>query len=457
MGHCNLETEPSVYNKSIASLIAILTISLFASAPLAAQDQTDTAFWDAVYKDNHVLEIDIKLFLENWDTMQPNRAERGQASEYTYVESNITIDGKSYDDAGVRFKGNSSYRFSSRGMKRPMKIDIDRFNDGHTLHGRTKINLSNSFLDSAFMKEKLAYELYQTAGLATPGVGWANVTLSIEGETIPLGIYVVIEQVDKRFVENHFGRESRDSLLMKPEVDDWEDLGDDAEAYARYNIKTGAKNTDQIKRFSELAKLINDAPKDEFEREIEKRMDLPQLAAYLAATSILSNVDSYIGMPHNYYLLMDKADNKLRLFPWDVNEAFGTFTMGSSPEQLANWDIDRPWIANRRLLDRLFQTDSFPKLYRSKVAKLMDDFTEEKLSARIAAFEKAIEPHVAKYKEGPGTNGLKMGIDGDQSGYNKAVERNVLGIKPFARQRIKSVKAQLSGEEGETIQGRRRR
>ncbi len=47
--------------------------------------------------------------------------------------------------------------------------------------GRTKLNLSNAFFDPAFMKEKLGYELYQTAGLPTPGVGWANVTLNVEG------------------------------------------------------------------------------------------------------------------------------------------------------------------------------------------------------------------------------------------------------------------------------------
>jgi spore coat protein CotH len=48
----------------------------------------------------------------------------------------------------------------------------------------------------------------------------------------------------------------------------------------------------------------------------------------------LASIDSYVGMPHNYYLLMDKVDGKLRLLPWDVKESFGTFTdgkLGGSP------------------------------------------------------------------------------------------------------------------------------
>jgi len=51
-----------------------------------------------------------------------------------------------------------------------------------------------------------------------------------------------------------------------------------------------------------------------------------------------------------------------------------------------------------------------------------------------------------------------MGINGDSSGVNKAVGRRVFAIKPFIRQRIKSVNDQLAGKvEGEKIQGRRKR
>ena len=308
--------------------------------------------------------------------MQPWRKE-GQTGEkgpkvdfgnqFNYVKANVVIDNKPFKGTGLRFKGNSSYRFSSRGMKRPFKIDTNRFIKGQKLHGRTKLTLSNAFLDSAFMKEKLGYELYYAAGLATPGVGWANVTLTVEGvvDKKLLGIYVIIEQVDNRYLESKLGSASKGSLLMKPDsFDDWEYLGNDLQTYTRYNIKAGEKNVDQIQQFAELLKLIEEAPKAEFEREISKRMDLKQFAAYLAVTSILVNIDSYIGMPHNYYILMDKADDKLRVLPWDLNETFGTFTAGQGLETLVRWDIDRPWISQRQLVERLFESEGFPKIYR---------------------------------------------------------------------------------------------
>ncbi|MDP7586326.1 MAG: CotH kinase family protein, partial [Verrucomicrobiota bacterium] len=159
---------------------------------------------------------------------------------------------------------------------------------------------------------------------------------------------------------------------MKPEsMDDWRYLGEEPKAYERYNIKLGEKNVDQIRRFAKLLKLVEQGSDDEFAREIGKRMNLEQFAGYLAATSILVNIDSYIGMPHNYYLVMDKADGRLRMLPWDLNETFGTFTMGRSPEMLVKWDIDRPWISRRRIVERLFATEQFPKLYRNAVTKLM--------------------------------------------------------------------------------------
>ena len=458
------------------SLLAWLCAASFTSLGQAAEKSSDNkkadaAFWNSVYAENHVLDVQISLSRVAWEAMQPKRRERRPGedgprvdfgNQFPYAKTKVVIDGLSLPDTGMRFKGNSSYRFASRGLKRPFKIDTNRFTKGQKLHGRTKLNFSNAFLDSAFMKEKLGYELYHAAGMPTPGVGWADVTLTIEGlaKKKPLGIYVIIEQVDDRYIGQNLGKASKGSLLMKPEsMDDWRYLGEEPKAYERYNIKVGEKNVDQIRRFAKLLKLVEQGSDDEFAREIGKRMNLEQFAGYLAATSILVNIDSYIGMPHNYYLLMDKADGKLRMLPWDLNETFGTFTMGRSPEMLVKWDIDRPWISKRRLSERLFETESFRKRYRTAVAKLMkEDFTEEKLFERIDTFEKAITPHIKKDKIGKGFSGMQMGINGDSNGVNKAVDRRVFAIKPFILQRITSVNDQLTGKtEGEKIQGRRKR
>lgn len=444
-------------------VVALSGLGLLAQNAGEPIEGGDGAYWKSIYQENHVVKIDISLTKEAWESMEPKRQGRGRGSDsgFTYVKANISIDGESFQDAGLRFKGNSSYRFSSRGFKRPFKIDTNRFVKGQKLHGRTKLNLSNAFLDSAYMKEKLAYELYNAAGLATPGVGWATVSLSIDGfkEKVDLGVYVLIEQVDDRYLERKYGKASAGSLLMKPEVSpNWEYPGEGVESYEAFEIKGGEENEAQIRRFGELLRLIQSASDRDFAREIGDRMDLKQFAGYLAVTSILANIDSYIGMPHNYYLLLDKADERLRLLPWDVNEAFGTFTMGSSPEALVKWDVDRPWVADIRLIERLFATSQFRGLYGAALSNLMKNhFTEEKLFSRIAEFEAAIIPHLKKDEKGKALVGLRMGVEGDRSGYNSAVERRVLAIKPFIKKRIESIEGQLAGtSKGERIEGRGR-
>ncbi|MDP6795442.1 MAG: hypothetical protein QGG00_08630, partial [Verrucomicrobiota bacterium] len=100
-------------------------------------------------------------------------------------------------------------------------------------------------------------------------------------------------------------------------------------------------------------------------------------------------------------------------------------------------------------------TESFPKLYRAALAKLMKEhFIEARLFERIDAFEQAIAPHM----NAADLEGLRMGIDGDERGFNGAVGRRILAIKPFITRRIESVNAQLGGRsEGATIDGRRSR
>ena len=447
----------------------LLSGALPTTLSAASDNETNEGFWRSIYDEHHVLEIDIVLTREAWEAMQPARggrrsgAPRGgggpvpSGNNYPYVKADISINGESFDDAGLRFKGNSSYRSAQGGFKRPFKIDTNRFVKGQKIHGRTKLNLSNSYLDSAFMKEKLAYELYRAAGIKTPGVGWATLTLTIEGVTEKqrLGVYVLVEQVDKQFVERNFEQATKGSLLMKPEISsNWLYPGDDPESYEPFSIKISEDDPTPFKRFGELLKLIHNGTDADFAREISERLDLDQFAGYLAATSLLANIDSYIGMPHNYYLLIDKADDRLRLLPWDLNESFGTFTMGSSPEALADWDIDRPWVAELRLVERLFGIGSFRQRYRSALVDLTTKtFTQEQLFTRIAEFEKALAPHLSEAERAD----MLMGINGAPNGYNSAVGRRVFAIKPFIKKRIASVTAQLAGKrDGTRIEGRRR-
>ena len=443
---------------ALSVFVVILAGAAAGSMSADSSDRVNKAFWKSVYQDNHVVAIDITLSRDAWMSMQPARSgRRERESEFNYVRAEISLDGELLKEAGLRFKGNSSYRSAQRGFKRPFKIDTNRFVKGHKFYGCTKLNLSNSYLDSAFMKEKLGCEVYRAAGIPTPGVGWAMVSLTIEGVTgkQSLGIYVIVEQVDEQLIRSGFGEASKGSLLMKPEISsNWGYSGAALEDYELFGIKINPDDDGSFKRFGELLNLIHSSSDRDFVRKISRFLDLDQFSGYLAATSLLANIDSYIGMPHNYYLLVDRADDRVRILPWDLNESFGTFTMGSSPAALADWDIDRPWVANLKLLERLFAMEDFRERYRSALMGLLQEtFSEEHLFARISEFENSLAPHLNRQEQAA----MQLGIEGDASGYNTAVERRVFAIKPFIAKRVASVRAQLAGQrEGTKLSGRGR-
>ncbi len=171
-------------------------------------------------------------------------------------------------------------------------------------------------------------------------------------------------------------------------------------------------------------------------------------------------------------MLVDEADGKVKILPWDLNETFATFTLSYGPESLVRWDIERPWAARRRILERLFEIASFKRLYLATVTRLVEtSFTEDALFARLDELRGIVAPRLENDPFGSGVEGLVLGLEGAEAG--SAVLRDQPGaigptfrhsrepriaIKPFIRGRIASVTRQLAGQEkGERLEGRRRR
>ena len=86
------------------------------SQTLGAED----GFWEEVYEKNRVVQIDLSFSRDAWQRMQPRRETRrsgeraplvGFGDKFSYVKADVRIDGHTYASSGVRFKGNSSFRF----------------------------------------------------------------------------------------------------------------------------------------------------------------------------------------------------------------------------------------------------------------------------------------------------------------------------------------------------------
>ncbi len=78
--------------------------------------------------------------------------------EFPWVEAELTADGKAYPKVGLRYAGDAGYFAAARGLKRPLRIEFERFGR-NDFHGLKAINLHAAALDATKAREKLASAL----------------------------------------------------------------------------------------------------------------------------------------------------------------------------------------------------------------------------------------------------------------------------------------------------------
>ncbi|MDD5603457.1 MAG: CotH kinase family protein [Eubacteriales bacterium] len=83
------------------------------------------------------------------------------ATQEEYINCDVTINGVTVNEAGIRPKGNSSLNMVASGGSSDrfsFKIEFDHFIKGQTLLGLDKLALNNMTGDATYMKEYLSYE-----------------------------------------------------------------------------------------------------------------------------------------------------------------------------------------------------------------------------------------------------------------------------------------------------------
>src|SRR5262245_38514611 len=126
-------------------------------------------------------------------------------TELPWVQGEITADGKTYKKVGLRYAGDVTYFASAQGLKRPLKVEFKRFG-GQQFHGLTSLQLHSMPLDPAKAREALAYSVFRAAGVPAPRTAFAEVTLTVPGKYDKeyLGLYTLVENVDRRFLADRF-------------------------------------------------------------------------------------------------------------------------------------------------------------------------------------------------------------------------------------------------------------
>ncbi|GEM_PF-910267 len=157
-----------------------------------------------LFQKNQVLEVNILMDEEEWQEMLQN------ANDETYVPCDVEVNGVTYKNVAIRPKGNTSLTQVTND-RYSFKIQFDKYQEGQTCDGLDQLVLNNNFSDATYMKEYIAYDMFQYLGVVTPLYTYADV--KINGETY--GLYLALEGVKESFAERNYGVAHGE--LYKPE------------------------------------------------------------------------------------------------------------------------------------------------------------------------------------------------------------------------------------------------
>lgn len=241
------------------------------------------------------------------------------------VAANVMIDGKTYRDVGIRFRGMSSMAVPE-GRKHSLNLSLDMAHENQSVSGYRTLNFLNSHEDPTMMRAVLFLHVARQY-IAAPRANFVRVV--INGEN--WGIYQNVQQFNKEFLKENF--KSTDGARWKAPGPNPQAglayLGDDAAIYKQtYEIKS-KDDAAQWAALIELCKLLNQTPANRITTALSPVLDIDSALRFLALDNALVNNDGYWSRASDYSLYRDTS-GKFHIIPHDANETFGE-GMGFGP------------------------------------------------------------------------------------------------------------------------------
>lgn len=236
------------------------------------------------------------------------------------VPATVIVDGKTYPEVGVHFRGNSSYRMVPAGFKHSLNLSFDFVDPGQQLGGYRTLNLLNSHNDATFVRTVLYSEIARHY-LPVPLTNYMRVV--INGES--WGVFQNMQQFNKDFLRDWFNttKGARWKAPGSPRGRaGLEYLGEDAAQYKSiYEIKT-KDDPQSWAALINLCRVLNQTPAERLQATLEPILDIDSTLKFLALDVALVNGDGYWTRASDYSMYQDEQ-GKFHILPFDFNEAFG--------------------------------------------------------------------------------------------------------------------------------------
>ena len=386
--------------------------------------------YSVVFDDSAVKRLDIVVTAENWQNMLDNMTDLygtfasgavdggGPPSrpmprntvvdldeDPIFVPAELFFEGKQWYKVGVRFKGNSSLQSSWQAgiLKLSLKLDFDEYEDEYPeiknqrFYGFKKLSLKNNYNDNSCMREKVASEVFQRAGVAVSKTAFYTLFVDHGDGAEYFGLYTLVEEVDNSLIDTQFS--SDNGNLYKPDgtAASFADGTFDASEFEKKTNEDDSDWSDIQGLFAALHHESRLTDPARWRTSLDTIFDTDSYLNYLAVNTVMQNWDTYGLMTHNYYLYNNPENNKLTWIPWDNNEAMqsgkmgGALTLNFSNLETESW----PLIAY------LYADAEYQKVYDAYVQKTIHEaFNAEELQVIYTRYATLIEPYVESEVQG---------------------------------------------------------
>jgi len=201
----------------LAILLAlVMTIGLAGYAANGKVTAASAADYSTEIFGKDVITVHITASDEDWEYLMEN------ATSKPYISADVEIDGVTFEDVGIKTKGNTSLtQVANSGSDRySLKINYGKYVDGQDCYGLDTLVLNNLYSDTSYLKEYMSYVLMAYMDIPSSQVTFADVY--VNGEHY--GFFLALEDVDESFLERNYG-EDNTGEAYKPESFDMEDNG----------------------------------------------------------------------------------------------------------------------------------------------------------------------------------------------------------------------------------------
>jgi spore coat protein CotH len=286
--------------------LGLLAVEMFLRASLAGAAESDPVFLQEVLHETR-----IEMDPADW------RALRENYRENQYYAADLTIDGETTRQVGLRSRGSAS----RNGVKPALKVDFNKYVAEQEFHGYKTLVLDNLAQDPSMLRERLAFQVFEAMGLPAPSNAFTRLT--VNGEY--WGVYSLVEPVSKPFLKARIGEESGNLFDYEWAFTwDFSYLGPEASLYvpAPFQPETNEDHL-EAEGLVEFVRVVNETPGERFASAVENLIDVEKFLKYLAVENALAESDGFLGNfgVNNFYLYQYGGENRFVFIPWDKDNA----------------------------------------------------------------------------------------------------------------------------------------